>query len=168
LALEIKAPHSIEDVLTPGKILMFLGGSIEMGTAKDWQKKVNLAFKDNDDVVLLNPRRDHWDSSWKQSKHNKKFREQVEWELYALERSNIILMYFDPKTKSPVSLLELGLFAHDFGKNTPIMHVVCPTGFWRKGNVDIVCERYSIPQFTSLKSATDHLKENLEDFRFGR
>ena len=76
------------------------------------------------DIVIFNPRRDDWDSSWSQNKINPKFREQVEWELAALEKTNLIAMYFEPDTKSPVSLLELGLFARS-GK----MIVCCPEGF---------------------------------------
>lgn len=54
-------------------------------------------------------------------------------------------MYFDPSTKSPISLLELGLYARA-GK----MIVCCPDGFWRKGNVDIVCFRHKIKQVQTL------------------
>lgn len=124
-----------------------------MGTAENWQEKVKqgLGYKN---VVLLNPRRDDWDSSWVQSKENPKFREQVEWELRAQEIADCILMYFDPRTKSPISLLELGLFAR-----SNKMIVVCPEGFWRKGNVDVVCERYGVLQFETLEEAIEHLRK---------
>ena len=62
------------------------------------------------------------------------------------------MMYFDPSTKSPISLLELGLFART-GKTI----VVCPDGFWRKGNVDIVCERYGVKVAHSLEEAVNLL-----------
>jgi hypothetical protein len=48
-------------------------------------------------------------------------------------------MYFDPNTLSPISLLELGLHAKS-GK----LIVCCPEGFYRKGNVDIVCQNFGI------------------------
>jgi len=76
----------------------------------------------------------------------------VEWELNALEKANIIAMYFEPGTKSPVSLLELGLFAH-----TGRMIVCCPDGFWRKGNVDVVCERYGVKQVESLNDLSQYI-----------
>lgn len=142
--IEIKAPNPIPY----SGHLIFLAGSIEMGSAENWQAKITKSFG-NKDVVLLNPRRDDWDSSWVQSINNPQFREQVEWELSALERASEIIMYFDPTTKSPISLLELGLFAHS-GK----MRVICPDGFWRKGNVEIVCARYSIEMFHTLDSFT--------------
>lgn len=115
-------------------------------------------FKDQPDtVVILNPRRDAWDASWKNVASNKQFRQQVEWELEALENSDAILMYFDPATKSPISLLELGLFAH-----TDKLYVVCPSGFWRKGNVDIVCGRYGIKQYSSLTKAVQAVKSKIK------
>lgn len=62
-----------------------------------------------------------------------------------MERATWIAMYFAPGTKSPISLLELGLFARS-GK----LIVCCPDGFWRKGNVEIVCAKYNIVLFLSL------------------
>jgi len=69
-----------------------------------------------------------------------------------MECADKILMYFDPKTKSPISLLELGLFA-----NSNKLIVVCPKGFWRKGNVDIVCRRYEIEQAETIENAIQKL-----------
>ena len=126
------------------KFSIFLAGSIEMGSAVNWQEYIQDKLADQD-INIYNPRRDDWDSSWKQTKDNKQFREQVEWELSALDSCDTILMYFDPNTKSPISLLELGLFA-----DSKKLIVCCPDGFWRKGNVDIVCEQYNIPQTDSL------------------
>ncbi len=123
---------------------VFLAGSIEMGAAADWQAQVEQSLRDLD-VVLLNPRRDEWDASWVQSASNPPFREQVEWELEGLERTTVIAMYFAPGTRSPVTLLELGLFARS-GK----LLVCCPDGFWRKGNVEVVCGRYGVPLVSEL------------------
>ncbi len=118
--------------------VVFLAGSIEMGAAIDWQARLIAALK-GVNCTILNPRRPDWDSSWKQSKDSPQFRQQVEWELDGLDNADVIALYLDPATKSPISLLELGLFAQRD------VIVCCPLGFWRKGNVDIVCERYCIP-----------------------
>jgi hypothetical protein len=104
---EIKAPNSYK--IEKGKTYIFLAGSIEMGLAENWQEKTVRELSEFD-VVLLNPRRDDWDSSWTQSINNPQFREQVEWELKAMEDATDIIMYFSPGTKSPITLLELGLF----------------------------------------------------------
>jgi hypothetical protein len=133
---------------------VFLAGSIEMGVCDDWQSDLIAKFPDG--VTFLNPRRDDWDSSWEQSINNPKFKEQVTWELDNLAYADIIFLYFDPKTKSPISMLELGLFG-DTGK----MIVCCPEGFWRKGNVDVVCERLDIIVHEYLDTAIADLKNKL-------
>lgn len=141
---------------TNDKKKIFLAGSIEMGIAEDWQKRVVDQLHD-EDVIIFNPRRDNWDSSWVQSKDNPHFRQQVEWELNALEKSDYIILYLDPNTKSPISLIEMGLFAR-----SKKMFIVCPDGFWRKGNIDIVAERYHIPQFSNLDEVVDNILENIK------
>ena len=137
----LKAPQPLD---IQGKSI-FLAGSIEMGKAIDWQTAVTNALADTD-CTVLNPRRDDWDSSWEQKITNPQFKEQVMWELTALDKATVIVMYFDPKTMSPISLLELGLYA---GQHK--LMVVCPEGFWRKGNVEIVCEKYGIQQFNTIE-----------------
>lgn len=144
---EIQAPQPIPN---EGRKL-FLAGSIEMNAAEKWQIGV-LQGLEQTDWIVLNPRRSSWDSSWEQRIEQPEFKEQVEWELTGLERADKILLYFDPRTKSPISLLELGLFA----KNGKLI-VVCPKGFWRKGNVDIVCARYGIEQAAALEDALKRL-----------
>ncbi|MBE9033381.1 nucleoside 2-deoxyribosyltransferase domain-containing protein [filamentous cyanobacterium LEGE 11480] len=123
---------------------VFLAGSIEMGKAIDWQAQITTELADKD-LTILNPRRDHWDSSWEQRMHNPAFRGQVAWELTAQDKATMIVMYFAPETQSPITLLELGLFAQ-----TGKLVVCCPDGFWRKGNVEVVCDRYSIPMVDSI------------------
>jgi hypothetical protein len=118
--------------------VVFLAGSIEMGAAEDWQAR--LAASLAGDVVVLNPRREEWDASWRQSIDEPKFREQVEWELDGLDRADVIAMWFAPETKSPITLLELGLHARG-GK----VIIGCPMGFWRRGNLEVVCVRHAIP-----------------------
>ncbi|MBN2663500.1 MAG: nucleoside 2-deoxyribosyltransferase domain-containing protein [Bacteroidales bacterium] len=134
---------------------IFLAGSIEQDNAENWQNNVIEEFK-NYEVTLFNPRREKWNSSWQQSIDNKEFSKQVNWELEALEKCDFIMMYFDAKTKSPVSMLELGLFSR-----SKKMFVCCPEGFWRKGNIDIVCNRYNIPQYNSLKELIFAIKKLL-------
>lgn len=123
---------------------IFLGGSIDMGQAPDWQAQVIAAFVDRP-VLLLNPRRRDWNPAWRSAADEPAFHQQVEWELAALESADIILLYFAPGSQSPVSLLELGLHARN-GK----LILLCPEGFWRKGNVDITAARYGIRRVETL------------------
>jgi hypothetical protein len=141
--IHIKAPADLPDIHRTSKSI-FLAGSIELGKADNWQERMVREFKDLD-VAIYNPRRDDWDNTWTQSIDNEQFAEQVRWGLHHLERVTVILMYFDPNTKAPITLLELGLFA-----KTGKMIVCCPEGFYRKGNVDIVCERYGVTQVDTL------------------
>ncbi len=135
---------------------VFLAGSIEVGVAERWQDIV-IKKLSKENVTLLNPRRASCDASWKQEIENPVFKEQVNWELEALEKSDMIIMYIDKNTKSPITLLELGLFARS-GK----LIVCCPDGFWRKGNVDIVCERYEVPQVIDLEELINEVKKRVK------
>jgi hypothetical protein len=141
--------------LADGERSLFLAGSIEMGLAEPWQAALEQSLADLP-VVILNPRRDEWDSSWEQSIDNPPFRQQVEWELEAQERASLIAMYFAPATKAPITLMELGLFARS-GK----LLVCCPVGFWRRGNVEVVCARYGVPLVAELPQLVQGVRERL-------
>jgi len=132
---------------------LFLAGSIDQGMAENWQQEIIDELKDLD-ITIYNPRRLDWDSSWEQKEENKNFKHQVSWELSCLEKSDLIVMYFAPDSKSPISLLEMGLFY-------PKMIVCCPEGFWRKGNVDIVCRRYNVPKVENFKELIYEVKRRL-------
>ena len=118
---------------------VFLAGSIDMGAAVDWQAALTARLADLD-VDILNPRRDEWDASWVQRITNPDFRGQVEWELDGLDAATVIAMYLAADSKAPISLLELGLYARS-GR----LVVACPEGFYRRGNVEVVCARYGVP-----------------------
>ena len=152
-AIEVQAPNEV--VLDTEYVNVFLAGSIEMGVAEKWQEKVIAALSDRP-IRFLNPRREDWDSSWKQDIENENFVEQVMWELESLEMAHIIIMYFDPNTKSPISLLELGLHAKE-----QKLIVLCPEGFWRKGNVDVVCEYYGINQVDTFDELIAFIRANI-------
>lgn len=149
----VKAPAEIP--AKDARIKIFLGGSIDMGKSENWQVRVERALSGKD-VILLSPRRDDWNKDWKPISADPNFRAQVQWELSALEASDIVVMYFAPGSQSPISLLELGLYAR-----TDKLMVVCPEGFWRKGNVDIVSERYHIATFNTLDEMIEVLKHRI-------
>jgi len=131
----------------PGKVDMggwpsvFLAGAIDMGEARDWHSEVIKALEDVD-CTVLNPRRKQWDSSWKQEMSNPKFLEQVNWELDGMDVVDCVAVCLPAESKAPISLMELGLHAPDGN-----VIVCCEKGYWRKGNVDIVCARYGVPVY---------------------
>ena len=144
-----------------GLFTVFLAGSIEMGKAENWQEVIEdeIEIELSGDICLFNPRRDDWDPSWKQDISHPQFNQQVNWELDALNKSDLIVFYFSPDTQSPITLLEFGLFAES-GK----IVVCCNDGFWRKGNIDIVCHKFDIPQVGSVSELINYIK----NYKHGR
>lgn len=140
---EIKSPNPI----VVSEYSIFLGGTIDNGDSINWQQDFKnhlethcLELKDK--ITLLNPRRDDWDSSWVQHIDNPQFNEQVMWELEAMEKAHTRIFVFLPDSKSPITLLELGL---NVNKNCM---VYCPYEYFRSGNVHIICREHLIPCFT--------------------
>jgi len=127
------------------RLSIFLAGSIEMGTCENWQETVIEHF-DEKYVDFYNPRRVDWDASWSQGFEQPQFYQQVAWEMDSLDFADVVVFYFDPKTKSPISLLELGLYKD---KN-PIVCV--PEGYWRKGNIEMVCNKYELQLCHDMES----------------
>ena len=154
MARILKPPTPI--TFAPSERSVFLAGSIEMGRAEPWQTAAEQALMDLS-VTILNPRREEWDNSWEQSITNPQFREQIEWELSAQEQATIIAMYFDPATQAPITLLELGLFAR-----SNKLVVCCPEGFWRRGNVQVVCSRYEVPLLEGFDDLLQAVRERLQ------
>jgi hypothetical protein len=149
----IKPPSPRKDVQSPS---IFLAGSIEMGSAEDWQTKVEKHFEAYVGTIF-NPRRDDWDKSWAQTVSNPEFKGQVTWEWKGLEEADYILMHFDPDTKAIISF---GEFARHFDSGK--IFVSCPKGWWRRGNVEVLCDLAGIPVYESLEEATAALTKEIE------
>lgn len=154
----IKPPTACAHLITPDCLSLFLAGSIEQGEATDWQSYVEKKLEDIEGL-LLNPRRDNWDRSLEQSIYNPVFREQVLWELHCLEKAKHIFMYFDPATKSPITLEELGICSERtrWTKRNNLT-IVCPKGFWRRGNIEVTCYEYGL-------SLLEDIDEGIEEIR---
>lgn len=140
---------------------IFLAGSIEMGKAEMWQNRVKDELKDLQ-VNIYNPRRLDWDPNWEQSIEHPQFAEQVNWELDHISQADLVLFYFDPYTKSPITLLELGMISER--KESAI--ICCPDGFYRQGNVQIVAQRNSIPFVKTFKEMIDETKVFIQEWKF--
>jgi hypothetical protein len=148
-----QAPERITQPLTNLTKKVFLAGTIDMGNSENWQEKVTEMLRERAGKGLFgkpyhiyNPRRDDWDESWVQTFENPQFFQQVSWELDAMEKADYIIMNFLPDSKSPITLLELGLMAES-GK----LHVVCPDEFYRSGNVQVICNKYNIPLYKTIE-----------------
>ena len=109
------------------------------------------------DCVILNLRRTRWNSRIEQRLSNPEFRGQVEREMDGQEADGFILMYFAPGTRAPITPLGLGLFAKS-GK----LLVCCPEGYWRRGNVEVVCARYQIPAVARFQDLVDFARSQMQ------
>ena len=125
-----------------GYTSIFLAGTIDMGKSSDWQQDLYDRFSRTDGRwILYNPRQLQWDPT-----REGEMDYQVNWELEYLEKADYILMYILGSSKSPISLLEMGI--HDrSGK----MYVICEPDFYRYDNVRITCSYYDIPLFHSME-----------------
>lgn len=142
-------------ILTPLKsiakyhssIKVFLAGSMD----RDWQneliQKWNKTVANNfpKAITFVNPRRKDWDSTWKNSYRDSNFYQQTKWELSTMKQCDYIVVHLTKASQAPISLLELGLHAH-----TGKVLLLREDGFWKEGNIDIVCEEYGIKQFDQL------------------
>lgn len=142
-----KAPQNVT-TRKPDQNFVFLAGSIDMGSAENWQKGYTYFFNELG-IGVFNPRRDDWDSSWEQTPENAQFYQQVSWELDAMSTANFVVVRFASNSHSPITLLELGILAERFAAKETSLYVVCPDDYWRSGNVNMVCIKYDIPLFKS-------------------
>ena len=149
------SPQRIDSNDTSFKV--FLAGTIDMGNSEDWQKTVEDKYKNSVKISFLNPRRKTWNNNLEQVFENPEFFQQVTWELDALEKSDLIIMNFLENSKSPITFLELGLFA-----KSKKLFIACPKNFYRRGNIEIICNKYSIPLFDNLDILLDNINLHLK------
>ena len=76
--------------------------------------------------------------------------------------SDFIVYHFDPKTKSPITMFELGEFGTGINKN---IYVSCNEDFWRYGNVKMFCDYHIIPVYNQLDDLIIKLKKVLTKYK---
>jgi hypothetical protein len=139
----------------PSRKAVFLSGSIESVTP-NWQTRVTTALS-HLPITILNPLRTDWDSTWREDISDERFHKQVLWELEMMEAADILAIYFAPDTQAAITLLELGLSA----KSGRVL-IACPRGYWKRGNIQVVCERYKIELLDSVDELIEGLLKRLE------
>ena len=140
-----------------GRVSVFLAGSIEQGKATEWQREVVKEVEELP-VDVFNPRRKHWEPGQEQRATNPYFYEQVTWEQDLMEQADIVAMYFDPKTKAPISLLELGYWC---AARPEKLLVCCSKGFWRFGNVEMMQLRHEFERVDTFDEFLRRLRERV-------
>lgn len=109
-----------------GKKSVFLAGGIMQ--CPPWQKDMVNLLKDEENLVLLNPRRENFPMGDPNAET-----EQITWEHDMLEEADAILYWFSPPTNNPIVFYELGKFINT---NKDIFIGVHPD-FERKSDVRI-------------------------------
>jgi len=112
----VTAPDAVPESPLPK---VFLAGSIENDTAVNWQQQFVEELAQTP-CLVMNPRRKIWNQNWSQD-GNPFLENQIKWELDCIEMADLVCFYFDPHTKSPIALLELGLC-----RNKQNVHICCP------------------------------------------
>ncbi len=133
---------------------IFLAGTIDNDKSKDWQQELidelgQIEIECNTYFEIYNPRRKNWDKN----ASKEIVEEQIKWEQDHLDKADLIIMVFSDESQSPISLLELGLYAESVK-----LLVFCTDKFWRYNNVHLTCEKYLIPLVNSTKTK-DIIKE---------
>ncbi|MCH2032625.1 MAG: nucleoside 2-deoxyribosyltransferase domain-containing protein [Tenacibaculum sp.] len=129
-----KLPAKNED-----KTFCFLAGSIDFKESTSWRDLV--VSKSSKNTIFFDPTREDHDTLG-----NQEMVCHIQWELEALEIADMIILNFLPDAKSPISLVELGLYMR---LNKLI--VVCPKGFYQYRYVSTICDKYNTPIYHNLK-----------------
>jgi len=137
------------NTIYPDSKTVFLAGTIDNGNSFNWQENIIYRCKDLD-ITFYNPRRKEWTNNPTQSQ----LEYQIKWEQEHLDNADIIVMCLLDESKSPISLLELGLYAQS-GK----LIVFCNPAFYRYTNVELTCQKYNIPLY---KIDLDNMKRIIE------
>ena len=154
-------PNELVDIKKDSKeFKVFLAGTIDNGDSIDWQAKVIELTKNiaNQPIGIYNPRRKKWDPNTDHAGIMK----QIDWEQRALNRVEHIYLVLLDNSKSPISLLELGLFART-GKVT----VFCTPKFYRYDNVLDTCNRYNIELVNNTDPSiiSKRIERNAKDWK---
>lgn len=143
---------ALENLNFQDKPKVFLAGTIDNGESDDWQSNLIWQMKNKHhcpdpdadesigDIVVFNPRR----NDWKQNVSEADVEEQIKWEQQHLDEADLIIMNFADDSKSPITLLELGLYGPE-GKTI----VFCTDKFYRFTNIKLTCDKYMIPLIQS-------------------
>lgn len=155
-------------------VRVFLAGSIDMGAATDWQSKLiahaGCSFDENDNITFYNPRRTGGFSG-EQTLEDDDFAAQVNWEIDRIDRANIVVFYITAESWAPITLWELGYF---LGKQEALKDIAdcnqrqrivigVEQGFWRRGNIEVMCDRLGILLVDNLIDVAYALEQQVAD-----
>ena len=159
----VEAPNSLESFFNSKAIKLYITGSISLDKSENWImvfiEGLKKYFLKDKNLFIFHPIRKDWNPEWGENEYDSEFRKQFVWELEAQGLADIVVMHFEHDALAPITLMEFGL---NVGKDSRLI-VHCPKGFWKKGNIDIICIRNEIKQAETLD---DLLKLTIEDIRY--
>ena len=159
MTFKIIKPEDSDQEHPRGNSSVFLAGSIDNGVAHPWHSDVEDALQDFP-ITVFNPRRTEWLSELRQDISEPEFNYQVTWELDRLETADFVFIYFAPASLAPITLMELGFIP--VGKSAI---VCCPEGYWRRGNVQMMCHRKSFEFVDTFDKAIDILCQKVKGLK---
>lgn len=129
---------------------IFLAGSMDVNVTNTWRNSiVNELYNTYD---FFDPTIDNHDNLT-----DTQMRNHILWELKALELSDIVLLNLLPESKSPISLIELGMYV-----KTNKLIVVCPEEFYTSRYLEELCSYYKVDLYKSLLDfLNDFIRNNL-------
>ena len=151
-------PDSEDQSVVPDNLRVFLAGSIDNGDTVPWADGVAAQLTEFD-ASVFNPLREEWFPDLEKRMHEPLFAQQVNWELDNIQAADVVFFNFVAGSVSPITLQELGYVLGRAEADTVI--VCCPDGFWRKGNVEIMCARSHIAVHNNLSDAVAELRSRL-------
>ncbi|OTA00723.1 hypothetical protein A9Z42_0009830 [Trichoderma parareesei] len=138
---------------------IFLAGTTSPTGEPDWRQTLTRALL-NLSITIYNPKRDDWDSTWREDFSDDRWAEQVQWELEMQDKADIVVVFFHGVSPAPISLLELGLCVRS-GRA-----IVCALeGYPKRGNVEAVCRRYGAKLVSSEDDLRDAVIERLKQLK---
>ncbi|KAI1816735.1 hypothetical protein GGS20DRAFT_174346 [Poronia punctata] len=148
--------HAPSEETATGTKSIFLAGTTTMVGNGNWRERLSASLSEYP-ITIFDPMRSDWDSTWREDVTFAPYREQVMWELDKQEKADLVVFYFGPDTLAPVSLLEFGLSARISGKAI----VIAPVGYSKRGNVQLVCEKYGVEFLDTLDRLHEVIIEKL-------
>ncbi|AUC15154.1 hypothetical protein BTO06_08385 [Tenacibaculum sp. SZ-18] len=117
----------------------FLAGSIDFKESTSWRDLVVSGSSKN--TIFFDPTREDHDVLG-----NQEMVCHIQWELEALELADMIILNFLPDAKSPISLVELGLY-----RKSNKLIVRCPKEFFQYRYVSTICDKYNTPIYHNFE-----------------
>lgn len=146
----VTPPENLNE-LDRDSIILFLAG----GYGVPWREELKNHLSDLEDLIILDPSVDDWESLGEENIDNDKWVAQVDWEQLGLTIADIRVFHFNAPSECPISLLELGLFKTG-GDKSVIVHT--DDDYKRASYIKYVTRRFGLYEADTTKSMSELVK----------